>query len=191
MRNFRIVVALIALSGMCLAAPAPKEGDAAPKKSAKHHAAKPVKRDETAEKLRELKELVDHQQSVLQQVQQQLQQTQQQLQQTQQQLTTTQQTAQQADTKVATVETNTNLQVQKVQADLSDVKIALNTNTQVVQTEEKRVNALEHPTSITYKGIPAAPDGLKYVVAPDKLKAVLPQSLGGLTLSKAAALANN
>jgi DNA-binding protein YbaB len=156
MRNFQIVVALIALSGMCLAAPAPSDGEHAARK---HHAAKPVKRDETAEKLRQLKEMVDQQQAALQQMQQQLQQTQQQLQQTQQQLSQTQQTAQQADAKIATVETNSNLQVQRVQSDLTDVKTALNTTTQTAQKAAKGVTELEHPPSIAYKGIRITPGG--------------------------------
>ena len=156
MRNFQIVVALIALSGMCLAAPAPSDGEPAARK---HHAAKPAKRDETAEKLRQLKEMVDQQQAALQQMQQQLQQTQQQLQQTQQQLSQTQQTAQQADAKIATVETNSNLQVQRVQSDLTDVKTALNTTTQTAQKAAKGVTELEHPPTIAYKGIRITPGG--------------------------------
>jgi DNA-binding protein YbaB len=159
MRNFQKAVAVIALSGLCLAAPAPSDSDTAAKKSTKHHAARPVKKDETAEKLRNLKETVDQQQATMQQMQQQLQQTQQQLQQTQQQLVQTQQTAQAADAKVATVETNSNMQVQKVQADLSDVKTALNTTTQTVQKDDKKLTELEHPPSIAYKGIRITPGG--------------------------------
>src|SRR6266568_794350 len=155
MRNFQKVVAVIALSAMCLAAPAPSDGPAAKK----HHAAKAVKKDETAEKLRQLKEMVDQQQAAMQQMQQQLQQTQQQLQQTQQQLTQTQQTAQQADAKIATVESNSNLQVQKVSSDLSDVKTALNTTTVTAQKADKRVGELEHPNSIAYKGVRITPGG--------------------------------
>lgn len=156
MRNFRVVVALIALAGMCMAAATPSDGEHAAKKSTKHHA---VSKDETAEKLRQLKEVVDQQQAALQRIQQQLQQTQEQLQQTQQQLTQTQQTAQQADTKVATVETNTNLQVQKVQADLTDVKTSLNTTTQTAQKAEKGVADLEHPSTIAYKQLRLTPGG--------------------------------
>jgi len=158
MRNFQKVVAVIALSGMCFAAPAPSDSDTAAKKSAKHHAAKPVKKDETAEQ-QDLKQTVDQQQAALQQVQQQLQQTQQQLQQTQTQLVQTQQTAQAADAKVATVENNSNLQVQKVQADLSDVKTALNTTNATVAKDEKKVDYLEHPASLAYKGIRITPGG--------------------------------
>jgi DNA-binding protein YbaB len=159
MRNFHKLVAVIALSGMCLAAAAPSDTEPAAKKSTKKHAAKVVKKDETAEKLRELKEIVEQQQAALQQVQQQLQQTQQQLQQTQSQLGQTQQTAQQAEAKATTVETNSNLQVQKVQADLSDVKTALNTTTATAEKAEKKATELEHPNSVAYKGIRITPGG--------------------------------
>jgi hypothetical protein len=159
MRNFQIAVALMALSGMCVAAAVPSDGEPAARKSAKHHAAKPVKQDDTAAKLRQLKEVVDQQQAALQQVQQQLQETQQRLKQTEQRLSQTQETAQQADAKVATVETNTNLQVQKVQADLSDVKTALDTTTQTAQKAEKQVGELEHPGTIAYKHIRITPGG--------------------------------
>jgi hypothetical protein len=144
---------------MCLAAPTPSDNEAAAKKSTKHHAVKAAKKDETAEKLRQLKDMIDQQQAAMQQMQQQLQETQQQLKQTQQQLSQTQQTAQQADAKVATVETNSNLQVQKVQADLSDVKAALNTTTLVAQKAEKKADDLEHPATIAYKGIRITPGG--------------------------------
>jgi hypothetical protein len=156
MRTFEKVLAVIALSGMCLAGPTPSDGETAAKKNAKHHAAKPVQKDETAEQIRELKEMMAQQnaamQAQIQQLQQQLQQTQQNLQQTQQQLTQTQQTAQQADAKVTTVETNSNLQVQKVQADLSGVKMSVASN-------EKKVTELEHPNSVAYKGIRITPGG--------------------------------
>jgi hypothetical protein len=173
MKNYQKMLAVIALSGMCLAGTAPQTDDTASKTKKKAHAAKamkaepvkpvmtphPVRRDETAEKLRELKEVVDQQQSALQAVQQQLQQTQQQLQQTQQQLKTTQQTAQQADAKAIEVENSSNLKVQKIQADLGDVKTALDANTVIVKEDEKKVEYLEHPASIAYKGIRITPGG--------------------------------
>jgi hypothetical protein len=155
MRNFQKVVALIALSGMCLAAPAPSDSEPA-KKSTKQHAAKPVMKDDTAEKLRELKALVEQQQAATQQLQQQLQQTQDQLKATQQQLNQSQNSTQQA---VATFESNTTTQVQKVQADLSDVKTALSTTEVIVQKDEKKVAELEHPNSIAYKHIRITPGG--------------------------------
>ena len=49
--------------------------------------------------------------------------------------------------------------MQKVQADLSDVKTAMNTTTLVADQAEKKVNYLEHPASIAYKGIRITPGG--------------------------------
>lgn len=155
MKNFQKAIAVIALSGMCLAAPAPSAGEAPAKKATKkHHAAAKVeaKKDETAEQLRQLKESVDQQAAATAQLQQQLQQT-------QQQLTSAQQEAQKASAKATEVEANSNLQVQKVQSDVSDVKTALNTTTVEVQKNEKKVDYLEHPASISYKGIKLTPGG--------------------------------
>jgi hypothetical protein len=156
MRNYRIAVALITLFGIGMTTAA-SAGN--PPKGTKHQATKPVKKDETAEKLRQLTEALEEQKAALQQMQQQVQETQQQLQQTQQQLQQAQQTAQQADVKAATVETNSNLQVQRVQSDLSTVKTTLNATTQTAQKTEKQVGELQNPLSIAYKGLRLTPGG--------------------------------
>jgi predicted porin len=46
MKNYQKILAVIALSSMCLAAPAPSDGDVAPKKVEKHHATKAEKPEE-------------------------------------------------------------------------------------------------------------------------------------------------
>jgi hypothetical protein len=154
MRNFQKLVAVIALSGLCFAVPAPSDSGA-PKK----HAAKAVKKDLTADQLKELKQQMEQQQAATQQLQEQLKQTQQQLQQTQQQLSQAQATANAANAKVATVETNTTMQVQKVQSDLTDVRTALNTTDLEAKKAVKEVGELQHPNSIAYKGIRITPGG--------------------------------
>ncbi len=154
MRNFQKLVAVIALSGLCFALPAPSDSGA-PKKSTKHA----VKKDPTAEQLKELKQAIEQQQAATQQLQEQLKQTQEQLQQTQQQLSQAQASANAANAKVATVETNTNVQVQKVQSDLTDVRTALSTTDATVAKDEKVVKELEHPNSIAYKGVRLTPGG--------------------------------
>ncbi len=164
MRNYQKVLAVIALSSMCWAQAAQKPADttakpvkkapmAHAKKAMKATKAKPV--NENADQMRELKEQLNQQQSALQAMQQQLQQTQQQLQQTQGQLKSTQSAAQAAQ---ACCDTNT-MQVQKVQADLSDVKVAVAANTVAVAKVTKRVDYLENPNSIAYKGIRITPGG--------------------------------
>lgn len=157
MRNFQKLVAVIALSGLCFAAPVPSDSGTA-KKSTKKHAAV-VKKDMTSEQLKELKQQMEQQQAATQQLQEQLKQTQQQLQSTQQQLSQAQATANAANAKATTVETNTSMQVQKVQADVSDVKSAMKTTEASVADAEKKVNYLEHPASIAYKGIRITPGG--------------------------------
>jgi hypothetical protein len=156
MRNFQKLVAVLALSGLCFALPAPSDSDAA-KKSTKHKAA--AKAEPTKDELKELKQAIEQQQAATQQLQEQLKQTQQQLQQTQQQLNQAQATANAAKADVATVQSNTTVQVQKVQADLSDVKTALSTTEATVAKDEKVVKELEHPNSIAYKHIRITPGG--------------------------------
>jgi hypothetical protein len=158
MRNFQKLVAVIALSGLCFAAPVPSDSDA-PKKSTKKHAATVVKKDPTAEQLKELKQQIEQQQAATQQLQEQLKQTQQQLQSTQQQLSQTQATANAANAKASTVETNTTVQVQKVQSDLTDVKAALSTTEATVANDDKLVKELENPNTIAYKGVRLTPGG--------------------------------
>jgi rubrerythrin len=157
MRNIQKLVAVLALSGLCFAAGAPSESEPAAKKV--KHAKAEVKKDKTADELRELKDVVDQQQAALQQLQQQLQKTQQQLQQTQSQLNQTQQQAQDAQAKAAAVENSSNMQVQKVQSDLSDVKTALNATSEAEKKTAKAVGELEHPDSIAFKGVRLTPGG--------------------------------
>ena len=151
MRNFQKLVAVLALSGLCLAAPVPSGSDA-PKKDKKK------KQEVSSEQLKELKQAIEQQQAATQQLQQQLQQTQQQLQQTQQQLQQAQAGRQCGrNAKASAVESSTNLQVQKVNADLSDVQSALKAN--AARDQEGRSALTEHPNYIAYKGIRIQPAG--------------------------------
>lgn len=150
MRNFQKLVAVIALSGLCFAAPS----DSGAKKKVA-----PKKKDVCADQIKDLKQAIEQQQAATAQLQEQLRQTQQQLQQTQQQLTQAQSTANAANAKAAAVETSTNAQVQKVQADLSDVKGAISATDAAEKKTAKEVADLEHPNSLAYKGIRITPGG--------------------------------
>ncbi|PSH04312.1 MAG: hypothetical protein CXZ00_08130 [Acidobacteria bacterium] len=170
---------------MCLAAQAPSDGSSAGKKSTRHQVARPAKKDETAEKLRELTKMIEQlvtatQQSQqqnqeelrqtrqeLRQTQQELRQTQQELRQAQQQLVRTQQTAQQPNVKIAAVEASAppaqldgDVQAQKIQADLAEIKSSLVATTATAQKAAKKVDELEHPSSISYKGVRITPGGV-------------------------------
>jgi flagellar biosynthesis chaperone FliJ len=153
MKHIRILAAVAAIFIISLAAAAqstnqPETENSAPKK----HAGAVSEKNETAEQLRVLKEAIDQQQAALQQLQQQLKQTQDQLKQTQQ-------AAQQTEDKAAAVESASQAEAQKVQSDLNDVHATLKTAVETAKTAESKATALEHPTSIAYKGIRLSPGG--------------------------------
>ncbi len=128
----------------------------------KHHTAAAKKADagpSVAEQLKEMKELILQQQAATQQLRQQLQQTQQQLQQTQQQLQLTQTTAQAAEAKAAAVVSDETRQAEKIQAELTTAKNELTATTATVQTQAKKLDNLDHPDTIAYKGIRIRPGG--------------------------------
>ena len=130
--------------------------------ASKHHAAAAKRADaepSVAEQLKEMKELILQQQAATQQLREQLQQTQQQLQQTQQQLQLTQTTAQSADAKAAAVASDETRQAEKIQAELTTAKNELSATTTTVQTQAKKLDNLDHPDTIAYKGIRIRPGG--------------------------------
>ncbi len=160
MRNIQKLVAVLALSGLCLAAPVPSGSDA-PKKDKQ-------KKEASSEQLKELKQAIEQQQAATQQLQQQLQQTQQQLQQTQQQLLQTQAAANAANAKASAVESSTGVEVKKVEADLSDVQTALKTN---AAETKKALGAFEHPNFIAFKGVRLIPGGFIDMTAVERTHA--------------------
>jgi hypothetical protein len=123
------------------------------------NSAKQAKKDNTAAQLLELKASMERQQEALQQVQQQVQEAQRQLQLTQLEVMQTRQVAQRANTEAATVQSDTDAQVKKMVVSLTEAKAALSTTTATVAKEEKKIDNLEHPNSITYKGLHIIPGG--------------------------------
>ena len=149
MRNFQKLVAVIALSGLCFAAPS----DSGAKKKTK-----PVKKEACADQIKDLKQAIEQQQAATAQLQEQLKQTQQQLQETRQELSAAQASANAANAKASTID-STNMQVQKVQADLTDVKGALAKTDATNVKIGKSVADLEHPNSIAFRGVRITPGG--------------------------------
>ncbi|MDR3765065.1 MAG: hypothetical protein P4M01_13330 [Acidobacteriota bacterium] len=149
MRNFQKLVAVIALSGLCFAAPS----DSGVKKKAK-----PAKTEVSADQIKDLRQAIEQQQAATAQLQEQLKQTQQELQQTRQDLSAAQAAANAANAKASAID-STNVQVQKVQADLSDVKGDLAKNDATTAKVAKSVADLEHPNSIAFKGVRITPGG--------------------------------
>jgi hypothetical protein len=151
--------ALITLSGASIVAVAQSSAHATATQKTVRKSAKPVKKDDTAAQLLELKTLIEGQQTALQQVQQQLQEAQRQLQLTQAEVKQTQQTAQRANAVAATVQSDTDAQVKQMVASLTAAKTALTTTTAAVAKHEAKIGSLEHPTSFAYKGLHLTPGG--------------------------------
>ena len=167
MKYLRILAAftLIVISSFAATAQSPNQPETR-KSTPKRHTTKVAGKNEVAEQLRALKEAIEQQKAAQAQLQQQLQQTQLQLQQTQLQLQQTQdqfklmqQTAQQAEKKTVELESVSQAEAQKVQSDLSDVHATLNITAETAKQAEVKVSALEHPTSIAYKGLRLSPGG--------------------------------
>lgn len=153
-----LALALVALPAMILGQSPAKH---APKPESEQPKPLAVKtKAEVAEQLQALQEAIEQQKAATQQLQQQLLETQQQLQKTQQQLQQQiQATAQSADAKTAAVEAIDAQQAQKIQADLTQAENALTATNATVQTQAKKLDNLDHPDSIAYKGIRIKPGG--------------------------------
>jgi hypothetical protein len=159
MKNFQKVIAIIALSGMCLAAPAPSDTDAAPKK-AKHHA----KKTEAAapacaacEDIKQLKDQIQAQQAQIDQLKsaQQSNPAESDAQKAAAAAAAAQQQAAAAAAAAAAADAKANA----AQGDVAGLKTEVTTTQQEVQKDTKKVDYLEHPASIAYKGIRITPGG--------------------------------
>lgn len=163
MKRMKIVAAafcaIMTLSSTSMVVAAQSSGHSTAARKAARKAAKPVKKDDTAAQLLELRQATERQQATMQQVQQQLQEALRQLQLTQSELKQTQQTAQHADAKAAAVESASDAEVKKMLAGVSELKTAVSATTATVAKEETKIGNFEHPASIAYKGLRITPGG--------------------------------
>jgi hypothetical protein len=150
MKTIQNLIVLLLLTGLCVAQPAPSDGDAVAKKSPSHHVAKKaVKKAEpaaSAEDIKQLKELIQAQQAQIDQLKHQATQHDEQTVQAQQAATEAQKSAAAAQEKAAATETvvaNTNSKVETVQSDVSDLKTTATNAAVTTQEEQKRVSTLE------------------------------------------------
>jgi hypothetical protein len=162
MKNYQKILAVLALSGMCMAAPAPSDSDVAVKKTKKHHAvkaaaeAKPV--CEACEAIKELKEQVAAQQAEIDQ-----------LKHAQPPATVPDEqaaaaaaaavAAQQQAAAAAAEAAEANAKAAAAQSDVAGLKTEVNSATQEAQNAEKKVGELEAPAYIHYKGVKLTPGG--------------------------------
>jgi len=159
-------VAVLALSGMCLAQSAPTTptkskirtahkvaaASAAPKV-----AAEPV--NTTREELRELKQMLLQQQQQINEMRQAMQARDAQMQQTQQQLQQAQSAAAGAQQKAAAVQVESAEQAQATKEEADSVKDTLASTISTIQADQKKMSAMESPEKLHYKGITITPGG--------------------------------
>lgn len=141
--HFQKVIAVLALSGMCLAQAAPT-GSTSPKKKTSRPVAKKAPAA-TVEDIQQLREMLERQQQQIQQMQQQMAQRDQQLQQTQQQLADAQSAAKDAQAKVTQVEASANENkegVAQVKNDVNDIRGNMTSQVVNAQDEQKRLSEL-------------------------------------------------
>jgi hypothetical protein len=155
--TFQKVIAVAALSGMCVAQSTTGSSASAPKKKSTTHATAKKVPAATTEDLQKLQDTMQQQIDLLKQ---QIADRDQKLQQVQQQLTDAQASSQQAQQKAATVETLVSDQKQQTDASLNDVKGTLTSTIQTIQDDQKKYNeSIEHPSALRYKGINITPGG--------------------------------
>ena len=109
--------------------------------------------------LMELKDAMEQQKTATEQLQKQLQATQQQLEQTQQELSRIRTGAQAESAKSAAAETKATVQATKIETDLSAAKGTLTATTATVQAQARKLDNLDHPNTIAYRGIRFRPGG--------------------------------
>jgi hypothetical protein len=156
MRNFQKAIAVLALSGMCLAAPAPSDSDVAAKKAKKHapktEAAAPA--CAACADIKQLKDQVAAQQAEIDQLKN-------------KPATAVPDAAaaaaaaaaQQQAAAAAAAAADANAKAAAAQGDVAGLKSEVNATSQEVAVEKKKVDYLEHPASIAYKGIRITPGG--------------------------------
>jgi hypothetical protein len=156
--TFQKVIAVLALSGMCLAQSTASSSAAAPK--TKKKSTRAVAKKAPAATTEDLQRLQQTMQEQIDLLKQQVAERDQKLQQVQQQLTETQAASQQAQQKVVTVETLVTDQKKQTDASIDDVKGTLTSTIQTIQDDQKKNNeAIEHPVALRYKGINITPGG--------------------------------
>jgi FKBP-type peptidyl-prolyl cis-trans isomerase len=156
MKNFQKAIAVIALSGMCLAATAPSDTDVAAKKSKKHaktEAAAPA--CAACEDIKQLKQQISAQQAEIDQ----LKNVQPQAAVTDAAAAAAAAAAQKQAAAAAAAAAEADAKAGAAQSDVAGLKTEVTTTSQEVQVEKKKIDYLEHPASIAYKGIRFTPGG--------------------------------
>jgi hypothetical protein len=161
MKSYQKLLAVIALSSMCLATAAASDADAVVKKTKKHSAVKTAVRTEekpaceACEAIKELKEQIKAQQAEIDQ----LKNAPPPAAVPDQQAAAAAAAAQQQAAAAAAAAAEANAKATAAQSDVAGLKTEVNSATLEAQNAEKKVGDLEHPTTIAYKHIRLTPGG--------------------------------
>jgi hypothetical protein len=158
MKSYQKLLAVIALSGMCMATAMASEGEVSAKKSKKHHAEKTEEKApcEACEAIKRLEEKVTAQQAEIDQlkgVKPAEAGT------TDAAAEAAAAAAQQQAAAAAAAAADANAKAAAAQADVAGMKNEVDSAAAAAQQAQKEVGDLEHPASIAYKGIKLTPGG--------------------------------
>jgi hypothetical protein len=158
MKTYQKILAVIALSSVCMAAPAPSANEGAVKKTKKHHAvkaeeAKPV--CEACEAIKQLKEQVQAQQAEIDQ----LKHVQPQAPVVDEKAAAAAAAAQQQAAAAAAAAADANAKAAAAQSDVAGLKTDVTSTQAAVEKDQKRIGELELPPYIHYKGVKITPGG--------------------------------
>lgn len=155
-----MVVVLLATA--CFAQPFASESEPAPKAKTHHAKKTTVKKAATQEKqaaeaedVKQLKEMVREQQAQIDQLRQTVGQHEQQTQQAQQAAAAAEQKAAASQAAAA----DATAKADSVKSDVADLKTTATNAANTIQEDQKRINTLESPLTIHYKGVNITPGG--------------------------------
>jgi hypothetical protein len=152
-------LAVLTLSGICLAAPAPSETDVAARKTTKHTKKKAEAAPVCAacDDIKQLKEQISAQQAQIDQLKSAQQSNP--AESDAQKAAAAAAAAQQQAAAAAQAAADANAKAAAAQGDVAGLKTEVDTTSKEVAVEKKKVDYLEHPATIAYKGIRITPGG--------------------------------
>jgi hypothetical protein len=159
MKNYQKILAVIALSSMCLATAAASDSDVAAKKTKKHHAAKVEEAKpvcEACDAIKQLKEQIAAQQAEIDQLKNAQPQP---VGTTDAAAQAAAAAAQQQAAAAAAAAAEANAKAAAAQADIASMKNEVNSAAEEAQKAQKEVGELEAPAYIHYKNIQFIPGG--------------------------------
>ncbi len=153
-------VAVLALSGMCLAQAAPSTSTSTKSKthSTTTRKAASASTGVTSQDIQELKQMLQQQQQQINDLRQQMSQRDAQLQQAQQQLQQAQAAASQAQQQASAAQ-STAEEAKSTKSEVESVRDTLASTITTIQDEQKKAAAAQNPEKIHYKGITLTPGG--------------------------------